>query len=174
MMKNLANNTPIHSIFGVSSPSTGSLLMEAFEAYNSEIDPKKKEQNTRLYKLLLIINSFDLDLLSSFVKTQQKEKTLDIGKVAAELQMLQSFSGKDEKCALVGINWESDYTFANGYKAPPWRQVYGELCYLEVQCADSDRFIVTATKEGYFINKGYSADDKGKLSIARVCEMVDV
>ncbi|KAJ3411757.1 Armadillo repeat-containing protein 4 [Chytridiales sp. JEL 0842] len=157
-----ANHTPISSIFGVqSTTSSGNLLMEAFEAYNSETDAKKKEQNTRLYKLLLIINSFDLDLLSSFVKAQQKEKTLDIGKITAELQMLQSFCGKDSKCALSSIDWESDYTFSNGYKAPPWRQIYGELCYLEVQCADVDKFIVTATKEGYFVNKGYAADDKG-------------
>jgi armadillo repeat-containing protein 4 len=77
------------------------------------------------------------------------------------MQMLQSFCGKDAKCALVSINWESDYTFGNGCKAPPWRQVYGEIGYVEAVPKDGDKFIITAVKQGYFVNKGYFPDDKG-------------
>ncbi|KAJ3290762.1 Armadillo repeat-containing protein 4 [Rhizoclosmatium sp. JEL0117] len=156
-----ANPTPINTIFGISNSNTNTVLIDAFEAFANETDPKRKEINSRLYKLLLIINSFDLDLLSAAVKNQEREMHLDIPKVTSELQMLQSFSGKDSKNALLSINWESDYTFSNGYKAPPWRQVYGEICYIEVQCADVDKFIVTGTKDGFFVNKGYSADEKG-------------
>lgn len=75
--------------------------------------------------------------------------------------MLQSFCGRDPKLALKSIDWESDYIFANGYRAPPWRQVYGELCYLEVLPFDGDKFYVTATKKGYFKNRGYLSDGKG-------------
>ncbi|KAJ3003383.1 UNVERIFIED_CONTAM: Armadillo repeat-containing protein 4, partial [Siphonaria sp. JEL0065] len=155
------NPTPINTIFGISGTNSNTVLIDAFEAFSTESDPKKKDMNAKLYKLLLIINSFDLDLLSAAVKNQERELHLDIPKVSSELQMLQSFSGKDVKCALTSINWESDYSFSNGFKAPPWRQVYGEICYIEVVCRDVDKFIVTATRDGFFVNKGYSADDKG-------------
>ncbi|KAJ3098022.1 Armadillo repeat-containing protein 4 [Phlyctochytrium planicorne] len=156
-----ANTSPINAIFGTSGTSTSTILLEAFDACNNETEAKRRDQNLKLYKLLLVMNSFDLDLLASAVKAQQREKFLDIHKVSTELQMLQSFCGKDQKCALLSIDWESDFIFSNGCRAPPWRQVYGEISYIEVQCMDVDRFIVTATKSGYFINKGYSADDKG-------------
>ncbi|KAJ3333078.1 Armadillo repeat-containing protein 4 [Blyttiomyces sp. JEL0837] len=167
-----ANPNPIGSIFGVNVQTTGAALMDMLDSYSSETDPKKREQNGRLQKLLIIINAYDLDLLAATVKNQQNEKSLDIHKVTQELQMLQSFCGKDPKYALVSIDFESDYTFANGLKAPPWRQIYGEICYIEVHCPDVDKFIVTATKEGYFVNKGYSADDKGneKLNYDRESE----
>ncbi|KAI9329663.1 armadillo-type protein [Zopfochytrium polystomum] len=169
----LVNSNPIGCIFGVTGQNTGTVLMDAFDSYNVEVDPRKRELNGRLYKLLLIINSYDLDLLSAAVKGQQKEKSLDIGKVTSELQMLQSFCGKDAKCALESISFESDYTFTNGVKAPPWRQVYGELGYIEVQCPDCDKFLVTASKSGYFVNKGYSTDEKGneKLNYEKASEM---
>ncbi|KAI8840615.1 armadillo-type protein [Chytriomyces cf. hyalinus JEL632] len=169
-----ANPNPINTLFGITSNSKGNtFLMDAFEAFNNETDPKRKELNARLYKLLLIINSFDLDLLSAAVKNQEREMHLNIPKITAELQMLQSFSGTDTKCALTSIAWESDYTFSNGFKAPPWRQVYGELGYIEAVCHDVERLIVTATKDGYFVNKGYAADSQGheKLNYERDSEL---
>ncbi|KAJ3230152.1 Armadillo repeat-containing protein 4 [Chytriomyces hyalinus] len=169
-----ANPNPINTLFGITSNSKGNtFLMDAFEAFNNETDPKRKELNARLYKLLLILNSFDLDLLSAAVKNQEREMHLNIPKITAELQMLQSFSGTDTKCALTSIAWESDYTFSNGFKAPPWRQVYGELGYIEAVCHDVERLIVTATKDGYFVNKGYAADSQGheKLNYERDSEL---
>jgi hypothetical protein len=58
-----------------------------------------------------------------------------------------------------------DYIFANGCRAPPWRQIYGELAYIQVQPIDKEIIIVTASKSGYFINKGYVADETGKLCL---------
>ncbi|KAI9093067.1 armadillo-type protein [Phlyctochytrium arcticum] len=152
------NPDPVKSIFGASGDTA---LVDAFEAFNNEQDNRKREQFSRLYKLLLILNTFDLQLMKSAVKDLQKEKSITIQKVTEELQMLQSFAGRDRSKPLVGIDWESEYTFANGYKAPPWRQVYGELSYIEVQPFDKEKLILTASKKGYFVNKGYSADDKG-------------
>ncbi|KAJ3069371.1 Armadillo repeat-containing protein 4 [Podochytrium sp. JEL0797] len=157
-----ANPTPINAIFGIPSTSTGTVLMDAFDAFEKETDVKKKDANARLYKLLLILNAFDLDLLSSAVKSQEREIHLSIPKIESELQMLHSFSSKtNPSAALVSIAWESDYTFSNGFKAPPWRQVYGEMGYILVTCVDVDAFVVTAMKEGFFVNAGYWADEKG-------------
>ncbi|KAI8822493.1 armadillo-type protein [Fimicolochytrium jonesii] len=153
-----ANRDPAKVIFGVSGETA---LVDAFEAFTTESDPRKRDQYGKLYKLLLVVNSFDLQLMKTAVAELRKDKTLDIHKVTEELLMLQSFCGRQESRALISIDWESDYTFANGYKAPPWRQVYGELCYLEVQPFDRGKFMVTASKRGYFVNKGYAADEKG-------------
>ncbi|KAJ3017515.1 Armadillo repeat-containing protein 4 [Thoreauomyces humboldtii] len=153
-----ANRDPVKVIFGVSGENA---LVDAFEAFSNEANVRKREQYGKLYKLLLIVNSFDLQFMKTAVKDLQKEKTLSIHKVTDELLMLQAFCGREDAKALISIDWESDYTFANGYKAPPWRQVYGELCYLEVQPFDHEKIIVSASKRGYFVNKGYTADDKG-------------
>ncbi|KAJ3056514.1 Armadillo repeat-containing protein 4 [Rhizophlyctis rosea] len=155
-----ANRDPINTIFGVTG-EPGSALVDAFELFTNEADPRKREQYGKLYKLLLVLNSFDLQLLKSAVKETERDRSLDVHKVTEEFEMLHAFCGKDTKHALRSINWESDYIFANGYRAPPWRQVSGELGYLSVQPHDSDNLIVTATKKGYFINKGYVADENG-------------
>ncbi|KAJ1549202.1 Armadillo repeat-containing protein 4, partial [Cladochytrium tenue] len=147
-----ANPSPVAAIFGVSGKNTGTVLMDAFDALNAETDPKRRDAKGRLYKLL--------------------ERSLDMIKITRELQMLKSFCGRDQKCALLNIDWESAYTFTNGVKAPPWRQVYDELGYLEVHCPDCDKFLVTASKSGYFVNKGYTTDEKGgeKLNYNRASE----
>ncbi|KAI8904118.1 armadillo-type protein [Gorgonomyces haynaldii] len=151
---------PFSVIFGVSNDK-GNALVEAFDQFNNESDPKKREKYTKLYKLLLIVNSFDLEMLQSAVKGLSKGIFLDMHKVTEEYEMLASFCGKEDQHALLSIQWESDFTFANGVKAPPWRQVYHELCYMNIRTHDKDPVIVTATKKGYFINKGYTTDERG-------------
>ncbi|TPX55740.1 hypothetical protein PhCBS80983_g05062 [Powellomyces hirtus] len=153
-----ANRDPVKAIFGVSGDTA---LTDAFDLFTNEPTARKREQYGKLYKLLLLVNAFDLQLMKSAVKDLQKDKTLDIHKVTEELLMLQSFCGRDNTKALISIDWESDYTFSNGYKAPPWRQVHGELCYIQTQPFDVAKMIITASKKGYFVNKGYTADEKG-------------
>lgn len=47
-------------------------LVIAFDALNVEIDPKKRDQNQKLYKLLLVLNSFDIQLMKATVKSLEK------------------------------------------------------------------------------------------------------
>ena len=47
----------------------------------------------------------------------------------------------------------SDTVFSNGCRAPPWRQVYGDICYIKVKPLDGDVFYLTASTEGYYVNK---------------------
>ncbi|KAJ2992995.1 Armadillo repeat-containing protein 4 [Globomyces sp. JEL0801] len=151
---------PFSHIFGITG-DPGKALVEAFDSFNNEVDPRKKDQYSKLYKLLLVVNSFDLQLMSSAVKDVSKANALDLNKVTEELEMLKSFCGRDSVNALVSIDWELDFTFTNGFKAPPWRQIYGEISYIHVQCHDTEDFLVTASKKGYFINMGYVADTMG-------------
>lgn len=76
--------------------------------------------------------------------------------------MLKSFCGKKKDSPLVSIVYDSEFVFSNGCRSPPWRQIYGELCYLIVQTVE-ERLVVTASKKGFFVNKGYCTDAEGML-----------
>lgn len=52
----------------------------------------------------------------------------------------------------------SDYEFSNGCRAPPWRQVHGEMCYLVIEPCDTDTLFITCSTAGVFLN-GVSQHD---------------
>jgi hypothetical protein len=78
-----------------------------------------------------------------------------------ELRLLQSLCGHESKYCVVSINWESDFKFSSGVRAPPWRQSHGELCYLVVGTHDVGKLVLTCSQEGVFVNKGYYIDEAG-------------
>ena len=47
----------------------------------------------------------------------------------------------------------AEMVFSNGCRAPPWRQVLGDIAYIIVSPMDGAQICVTASTEGYFINK---------------------
>ncbi|KAJ3122907.1 Armadillo repeat-containing protein 4 [Nowakowskiella sp. JEL0407] len=159
-----SNRDPLNIICGAAA-SNDDTLLQLFDSIANESDKAKKDRLSSLYKLLLVLNSYDLDLMKLILRNLEKHQKLDVEKVSNELKMLQEFCGKDKHCALMSINWESDYTFSNGCRAPPWRQIHGELGYIEVKLLDRERIIVTACKQGYFTNGGYVADGKGGESL---------
>ncbi len=108
-----------------------------------------------------MVNSFDLKYLQLAIKDLSKEVHINIQHVTDEFEMLSSFCGRSEQNPLVSIQYESDLNFSGGAKAPPWRQIYGELCYISAQCYDQGMIIITATKKGFFVNKGYTTDSHG-------------
>ena len=87
---------------------------------------------------------------------------MNITKVNEELAVLHEFAGREPQSVLISIDWDTSFTFSNGCKAPPWRQVFGDIGYLVVVPKDSPKFYVTASKKGYFINKGYVKDSAGR------------
>jgi hypothetical protein len=101
---------PVQHVFGITGEN-GKALVEAFDSFNNEVDPRKKEQYSKLYKLLLVLNSFDLQLMTTAVKSASKFSVLDLAKVTEELEMLAAFCGRDPANALIKIDWELDYTF---------------------------------------------------------------
>lgn len=70
-----------------------------------------------------------------------------------EVKLLQSYSGVDKHNALESIQYTSDYEFGNGCRAPPWRQIHGDICYLLVKPHDGDQLSVTANTAGVYLNK---------------------
>ncbi|KNE65224.1 hypothetical protein AMAG_10872 [Allomyces macrogynus ATCC 38327] len=96
----------------------------------------------------------------------KQAECLTMDKVKVDLWSAQCVCGRDpDRAALKWVDWESDYTFQNGVKAPDWRHQFGELGYLVVKPFDADTFLVTASTLGYFVNKGYHANEAGTPEI---------
>ena len=51
------------------------------------------------------------------------------------------------------LNFGTEVAFANGCRAPPWKQVLGDICYIKVVPCDGVEFCVTASTVGYYVNK---------------------
>ena len=66
-----ANRNPISVIFG-SSGDSAKILSDEFDAVESEREARKKEQNVKLYKLLLALNALDLQLMQTSVSASKK------------------------------------------------------------------------------------------------------
>lgn len=160
-----SNKDPISNIAGYPNAGPGGALMEAFAELQRMDDKGNKKA---LFSLVLLLNAMDSKLMANSVQTLKKEVRLNMESVREELELLQAFCGPADTCPLQSIDYESDYVFANGCRAPPWRQVYGEICYLEVQPMDGEKMIVTASNSGYFCNKGYKmGSDKETMDYAR-------
>uniref|UniRef100_A0AAQ4RTP6 Outer dynein arm docking complex subunit 2 n=1 Tax=Gasterosteus aculeatus aculeatus TaxID=481459 RepID=A0AAQ4RTP6_GASAC len=50
-----------------------------------------------------------------------------------------------------------DYVFSNGCRAPPWRQVLNEICYLVIEPCDTETLYITCSTAGVFLN-GQTSD----------------
>ena len=57
------------------------------------------------------------------------------------------------------------YVFANGCRAPPWRQVHGDIAYIEIKMKEGETFPITASTSGYYVNRGIKQD--GEIDYAR-------
>nr|XP_006811379.1 PREDICTED: armadillo repeat-containing protein 4-like [Saccoglossus kowalevskii] len=150
-----ANRDPLVNILGDSFASVegeDSATVRLLEQIQKEEGDAKEEKEVKL-KVALIVQQFDTQLMSQSIKEIAKEVRLRPEQVEREVTLLKSFSGEDENCVLESIKYTSDYVFANGCRAPPWRQVHGEICYLRVQPHDGDSFYVTTATAGAFIIK---------------------
>lgn len=75
--------------------------------------------------------------------------------------MIKDFCGKDGPSALASISWDTTFVFANGSKAPAWRQVSGDIGYINAVPKDTIQFVITVSKKGYNVIKGYEKDATG-------------
>ncbi|NP_001072494.1 armadillo repeat-containing protein 4 [Xenopus tropicalis] len=105
-------------------------------------------------KIFLLLQQLDMQLLNSFLKQISQEVRVTPAAVKNEVDLLRRFSGHEEKSVLKSIEYTSDYEFSNGCRAPPWRQVHGEICYLLAAPHDTDPLYITCSTSGTFLNAG--------------------
>ncbi|XP_057589884.1 outer dynein arm-docking complex subunit 2 isoform X2 [Hippopotamus amphibius kiboko] len=99
-----------------------------------------------------------------------REIRLNPRTVKNDIELLKRFSGKEEQTVLESIEYTSDYEFSNGCRAPPWRQIQGEICYVLVKPHDGETLCVTCSKEGVFLNGG-KTEDEGEINYERKGEI---
>uniref|UniRef100_A0AAQ4P5H1 Outer dynein arm docking complex subunit 2 n=1 Tax=Gasterosteus aculeatus aculeatus TaxID=481459 RepID=A0AAQ4P5H1_GASAC len=77
---------------------------------------------------------------------------LDPDAVRNEVEMLKRYCSEGEKRVLKSVRYTSDYVFSNGCRAPPWRQVLNEICYLVIEPCDTETLYITCSTAGVFLN----------------------
>ncbi|KFV94141.1 Armadillo repeat-containing protein 4, partial [Eurypyga helias] len=146
-----ANRDPIVKILG---PEYGTVEGEDMSVLRllgkvKEDDDPETEMKMKISHLL---QQLDLQLLNSSLKHISQDVRLNPAAVNNEVNLLKNFSGKGEDTVLESLEYTSDYTFSNGCRAPPWRQVHGEICYLVVKPHDTDPLYITCSTAGVFLN----------------------
>ncbi|NXE80267.1 ARMC4 protein, partial [Cochlearius cochlearius] len=153
-----ANRDPIVKILG---PEYGTVEGEDMSMLHL-LDKVKKDDDPETemkMKIFLLLHQLDLQLLNSCLKHFSQDIRLNPAAINNEVNLLKNFSGKGEDTVLESLEYTSDYTFSNGCRAPPWRQVHGEICYLVIKPHDTDPLYITCSTAGVFLN-GVS-NDKG-------------
>uniref|UniRef100_A0A3Q2Z6V9 Outer dynein arm docking complex subunit 2 n=1 Tax=Hippocampus comes TaxID=109280 RepID=A0A3Q2Z6V9_HIPCM len=74
--------------------------------------------------------------------------------VDQEVEYLQGFCGSGENRVLKSVQYTSDYEYPNGCRAPLWRQIEGEMCYLVIEPYDTETLYITCSSAGVFLNLG--------------------
>ncbi|NXH36109.1 ARMC4 protein, partial [Myiagra hebetior] len=146
-----ANRDPIVKILG---PEYGTVEGEDMSILHL-FDKVKKESDleTELkMKIILLLHQLDLQLLNSSLKQISQDVRLNPTAVNNEVNLLKNFSGQGEDTVLESLEYTSDYMFSNGCRAPPWRQVHGEICYLVIKPHDTDPLYITCSTAGVFLN----------------------
>ncbi|XP_076344552.1 armadillo repeat-containing protein gudu isoform X2 [Tachypleus tridentatus] len=112
--------------------------------------------NSSSLRLFMLMQQLDITLMKETVKRMAEEVRLTPESASKEIALLQSLCGPTkEKHALQSLWYTSEYISDNGCRAPLWRQVHGDICYVVVKPFDDPPFCVTFSTAGVFQNKGY-------------------
>ncbi|KAL4217388.1 Armadillo repeat-containing protein 4 [Mactra antiquata] len=130
----------------------------------SDVEEKKLQ-----LKLQLQINRLDQQLLQQSIQQITSEVRLTPATVDGEVNILQQLSGYDEdkNCLESCEYWGDGYVFQNGCRAQPWRQLHGDICYIQVKPHDTDVVYVTANTSGYYCNSGVDNSKPGELDYTK-------
>ncbi|XP_030363327.1 armadillo repeat-containing protein 4 isoform X2 [Strigops habroptila] len=149
-----ANRDPIVQILG---PEYGTVegedrsILHLLEKVKKGGDPETEVK----MKIFLLLHQLDLQLLNSSLKQISQDVRLNPAAVNNEVNLLKNFSEEGEDTVLESLEYTSDYVFSNGCRAPPWRQVHGEICYLVINPHDTDPLCITCSTAGVFLNGEY-------------------
>ncbi|NXE11330.1 ARMC4 protein, partial [Lophotis ruficrista] len=167
-----ANRDPIVKILG---PEYGTVEGEDMSMLHL-LDRMKKDDDPETemkMKINLLLHQLDLQLLNSSLKHISQDIRLSPAAINNEVDLLKNFSGKGEDTVLESLEYTSDYIFSNGCRAPPWRQVHGEICYLAIKPHDTDPLYITCSTAGVFLNgvsnnKGFHGGQKSTRYCAQI------
>ncbi|XP_070237903.1 outer dynein arm-docking complex subunit 2 isoform X3 [Bos mutus] len=166
-----ANRNPVAKILGLDYNIISEEIGNSFVSNILDKITKDDDSESEIkMKIALQLKQLDLHLLNHSLKHISLEIRLNPGTVKNDIELLKQFSGKGKQTVLESIEYTSDYEFSNGCRAPPWRQIKGEICYVLVKPHDAETLCVTCSKEGVFLNGG-KTDDEGQINYERKGEI---
>ncbi|XP_016016256.1 armadillo repeat-containing protein 4 isoform X4 [Rousettus aegyptiacus] len=153
-----ANRNPIAKILGsdYNVMKEDSSILEILDKIAKDDDPESEIK----MKIAILLKQLDLHLLNYSLKHISLEICLNPVTIKNDIELLKRFSGKGEQTVLESIEYTSDYEFSNGCRAPPWRQIHGEICYVLVKPHDVETLCITCSTEGVFLNGGKTHDEE--------------
>ncbi|KAM5339855.1 outer dynein arm-docking complex subunit 2 isoform 2-T2 [Glossophaga mutica] len=145
-----ANRNPVAKILGFdcNTVKEDSSVLNILDKITEDDDPESEIK----MKIAILLKELDLHLLNHSLKHISLEISLNPEAVKNDVELLKRFSGKGEQTVLESIAYTSDYEFSNGCRAPPWRQILGEMCYVLVKPHDVETLCITCSAEGVFLN----------------------
>nr|CAB3223153.1 armadillo repeat-containing protein 4 [Phallusia mammillata] len=152
-----ANRDPLVKILGPAFATVDSEDSTIIRMVEKSKTDESRESALQL-NLYLMFQQFDKRLLDSSMQEISKQVRLNPAAINAEVQLLKSFSGDGGNTPLKEIDFTSKDTFSNECRALPWRQVHGDICYILVKPHDGDRFCVTASTYGCYVNGGFEEE----------------
>ncbi|XP_077753109.1 outer dynein arm-docking complex subunit 2 isoform X2 [Canis aureus] len=163
-----ANRDPVTNILGLdyNTVKEDTSTVNILDKITKDEDPESEIK----MKVGMLLKQLDLHLLNHSLKHISLQICLNPTTVKNDIELLKHFSGKGEQTVLESIDYTSDYEFSNGCRAPPWRQIHGEICYVLVKPHDVETLCVTCSTEGVFLNGG-KTEDEGEINYERKSEI---
>uniref|UniRef100_A0A096LSS6 Outer dynein arm docking complex subunit 2 n=1 Tax=Poecilia formosa TaxID=48698 RepID=A0A096LSS6_POEFO len=131
-------------------------------ANTSEEDISTLEIDVRV-KLFILLRNTDEKILNKFVGEITKQVKLLPTAVEEEVDFLRQYCTEGGKRLLKSLRYTSDYEFPNGCRAPPWRQLLGEICYVVIEPCDAEALYITCSSSGVFLNAGLDKEEDESL-----------
>ncbi|XP_034027915.1 armadillo repeat-containing protein 4 [Thalassophryne amazonica] len=147
------NRDPVVKILGswfATLLEGGDHSLHLMEAIKQEDDSTKSEVKASLFRLL---QNIDNQLLNNCVQEISQQVRLNPTAVNNEVESLKQLCSEGERW-LNSVCYTSDFEFSNGCRAPPWRQLHGEMCYLVIDPCDTETLYITCSNAGVFLNEG--------------------
>uniref|UniRef100_A0A3P8PGH3 Armadillo repeat containing 4 n=1 Tax=Astatotilapia calliptera TaxID=8154 RepID=A0A3P8PGH3_ASTCA len=121
--------------------------------FESNLHPKQSNhQHSSITHRLNLFQDMDKQILDKLLKDISEQVRLNPKAVKNEVEILQMFCGGGDKGLLKSLRYTSDFQFSNGYRAPLWRQVQGDICYLVIEPCDTETLYITCSTAGSFLN----------------------
>jgi len=156
-----ANIDPIVKILGAAFATVDdedSTLIRMIEQNKSSSGEGAPSSGGLEVHLMLIIQQLDMKLLNYCLNETSKQVRLTPEAVNAQVELLMRFAGNEGNTPLRDIAFTSNHVFNNACRALPWRQLNGDICYVNVKPHDGERFCITASTYGCFVNGGFDED----------------
>ncbi|KAM7370158.1 hypothetical protein PAMP_011436 [Pampus punctatissimus] len=157
------NREPVVKILG---PSFASML-EGEDPHSAllRLEDKEGDQGEDWevkIKLFLLLHEMDKQLLRELLKEISEHSGLDTTTVKNEVELLKRLCSEGEQRVLKSVRYTSDYEFSNGRRAPLWKQLHGDICYLVIEPCDTETLYITCSSAGVFLNGGIKEEGDEK------------